>query len=636
MTTDLMTDSKPAKSTQDTSTPSSAKKSTKNLEPTVQDILSRAKTNRPSSKGAWMCAGLSTILLWSSFTPLDWGALGWVALVPLLMLVRLEQPTAGFYRAIWGTSFIGWICMLQWMRLGDVAMYPAWFALAFYVSLCIPVFVFSTRTAVHRWKLPLTLAAPVVWVGLEFFRAHLLTGFSWYYLGHTQYRWLEMIQISDLVGVYGVSGLLVLSSAVIASLVPVSVFDKFRLLMDTSLERGTVKKVKRPLLHVAALCLLFATVLGYGYVRRDAANFQPGPRIALIQGNFVSSLKHDPNQKPNIFRTHDALTGMSIEHHPDLIVWPETMFPEPLAEVEEGMTDEEILAMAPPEARVQEEEWMKFWNDNWAQNILTNRSQLANSAMLIGLQTRFGSKEGVKTFNSAAFIHPQYGYTGRYDKVHRVIFGEYIPLKDSLPGLHALTPFSGDFGIDKGDGFQSFSYRAADSERSWTFAPIICFEDTVPRVVRSAAKSGPNGETVDCLVNMTNDGWFHGSSELNQHLITATFRAVECRTPVVRAVNTGISAYIDGDGAILEPEVFAGYDDDQTEFFSYRDDSGNLRKSLNAVLVHEVPLDPRESLYLQYGDWFGQSCGFGTIMLFLTGIFLRKRSPQVTPEQKAA
>ncbi|MDB4786757.1 hypothetical protein OAG29_02210, partial [Planctomycetaceae bacterium] len=70
--------------------------------------------------------------------------------------------------------------------LFEQSIQPAWFALAFYVSLYVPVFVFCTRTAVYRWKVPLTLAAPVVWVGLEFFRAHLLTGFSWYYLGHTQ------------------------------------------------------------------------------------------------------------------------------------------------------------------------------------------------------------------------------------------------------------------------------------------------------------------------------------------------------------------------------------------------------------------------------------------------------------------
>ncbi|MBD3672921.1 MAG: apolipoprotein N-acyltransferase [Planctomycetaceae bacterium] len=634
MTTDLMTDSHPAESVEQTS--SSRKKMRKNLEPTVQDILARAKTNRPSARGTWICAGLSTLLLWASFTPLDWGALGWVALVPLLMLVRLEMRTEGFYRVIWATSFLGWLGMLQWMRLGDAAMYPAWFALAFYVSLYVPVFVFCCRTALHRWSVPLTLAAPLVWIGLEYFRAHLLTGFSWYYLGHTQYRWLEIIQISDLVGVYGVSALLVLSSAVIASLIPVSVFDKCSLLMDTRLERGTVTETRRPLLHVAGFLVIFAAVLGYGYQRRSAAEFKPGPRVALIQGNFTSSLKHDPNEKPNIFRTHDALTHMSIEHHPDLIVWPETMFPEPLADKEPGMTDEQLLEVAPTEARMHEADWLKFWNDNWAQDILTTRSQMANAGMMIGVQTRYATPEGVKTYNSAAFLHPQLGYSGRYDKVHRVIFGEYIPLKETLPGLHSLTPFSGDFGIDKGDSFRSFKYQDLATGREWTFAPVICFEDTVPRVVRAAAQSGPDGETVDCLVNLTNDGWFHGSSELDQHLITATFRAVECRTPIARAVNTGISAFIDGDGAILEPEVFEGVDDDQTEYDTFRDESGHLRKGLNAMLVHEVPLDPRESFYLKHGDWFGQSCGFGTMLLFLTGIFLRKRPARVTPEQKAA
>lgn len=631
MPTDLMTETQPAKSSSDPATKSS---SNKDLEPTVQDILSRAKTNRPSSKGAWTCAGATMLLTWMSFTPLDWGWIGWVCLVPLLMLVRLEQRTAGFYRAVWISSFVGWGAMLQWMRLGDAAMYPAWFSLTFYLSLYLPVFVFCCRTAVHRWKLPLTLAAPVVWVGLEYFRAHIFTGFSWYYLGHTQYRWLEIIQISDLVGVYGISALLVLSSSVIAMLIPLSVFDRFKLRMNTSLERGAVAETRKPLLQMGVLIALFSCVLGYGYVRRSSVEFMPGPRVALIQGNFISSLKHDRERQRDLFRTHDVLTGMSVQYDPDVIVWPETMFRTPMTLVEKGMTDEELLASAPSEAKANPESWLGFWRDNRAEAILNDRSQAADAALMIGLEKYVAGFDDQQTFNSVAFVDPRFGVVGSYDKVHRVIFGEYIPLKESMPWLNALTPFPEDFGIDAGKEFKAFTYRDPATEAKWTFSPIVCFEDTVPRVVRAAATAGKDGETVDCLVNLSNDGWFHGSSELDQHLISSVFRAVECRTPLVRSVNTGISAYIDGDGAILEPDVFIDGDDRGRD--SFRDESGHIRKSLNALLVHEVPLDPRESFYLQYGDWFGQSCGFGAIMLFLTGVFLRKPSPSVTKDEKAA
>ena len=115
--------------------------------------------------------------------------------------------------------------------------------------------------------------------------------------------------------------------------------------------------------------------------------------------------------------------------------------------------------------------------------------------------------------------------------MHRVPFGEYIPLRELLPWLGGFTPYRGDWGLTKGQGAAVFEYG------KWRMAPVICFEDTVPHLVRGVVAAGSDNETgrpVDLLVNLTNDGWFLGSSELDQHLITSTFRAVECRTPLFR------------------------------------------------------------------------------------------------------
>ena len=134
----------------------------------------------------------------------------------------------------------------------------------------------------------------------------------------------------------------------------------------------------------------------------------------------------------------------------------------------------------------------------------------------------------------------------------------------------------------------------------------------------------PTPHSLDCLVNLTNDGWFHGSSELDQHLITAAFRAVECRTPMVRAVNTGISAVIDGDGVIREPDVF--FDGDNEGRQSMRDpQTGRWHKQLNAVLVDTIPLDGRASLYVTWGDWFAGSCLVCCLFLPLVGLMPRQR-----------
>src|SRR5205823_10568507 len=131
-----------------------------------------------------------------------------------------------------------WLPTLQWMRLGHPAMYAAWGALSFYLALYFPLFVALARVAVWRFGMPLTLAAPIVWVGLELLRGYLMTGFSWYYLAHTQYRWVELIQISDLLGAYGVSFLVALVAGCAAELLPVSVLARLRLLPASASSSG--------------------------------------------------------------------------------------------------------------------------------------------------------------------------------------------------------------------------------------------------------------------------------------------------------------------------------------------------------------------------------------------------------------
>lgn len=243
--------------------------------------------------------------------------------------------------------------------------------------------------------------------------------------------------------------------------------------------------------------------------------------------------------------------------------------------------------------------------------------------MIIGVGAQVARKRGLSGYNSAAFVKPGQGVAGRYDKIHRVIFGEYIPLRDQLPFLQRMTPYAAGFGIEAGEHAALFEHKG------WTFSPVICFEDTVPHLVRKIVKQtadkANNGKTVDVLVNLTNDGWFHGSAELDQHLITAVFRSVECRTPTVRAVNTGISAIIDGDGAVVEPDVFL--DGKSGKPLTMRDPlTGRWRKELDAVLVHRVPLDERTSLYVRHGDWFASVCLFAALGLLVVALFVRRRN----------
>ena len=588
----------------------------------VRDIIASARTAQVGrqfqlgSVGAWSMSLLSAALLWACFTPVNASPLAWIALVPLLLLVRIEQRTRWMYAAVFCGGLLGQLATLQWMRLGDPTMYIAWSALSVYVALYSVVFVAVSRVAVHRWGMPLVAAGPVVWTGLEYLRGNLMTGFAWYFLGHSQYRWLELIQISDLVGAYGVSFVIAMSSAALALLVPHAWLIRFRLAHPSTGPVTASGLSLGQLIQVAVTVIVFGSTLTYGYVRRSQAAFTPGPRVALIQGNFLTSLRVPSPPPEEIFLTHLRLMAQTVKEQPDVIVWPEGMFPFPLLHASEGMTDEQLHELAPymkPEA----------WRDEWVRKTLATESLRTNAALILGLHAAEAGTDRVRQYNSAAFVRPDVGLAGRYDKLHRVPFGEYIPLRESLPWLMNLTPYRGDDGLDKGEHAVVFEYG------KWRMAPVICFEDTVPHLVRGIVAAGSEGDTgneVSLLVNLTNDGWFHGSSELDQHLITSAFRAVECRTPLVRAVNTGVSAIIDGDGAILDPEVFIDGDARKNTpaepRTSARDpQTGAWHRQLNAALVHTVPLDPRRSLYVRFGDWFAMLCcaagGFVALSVWL-------------------
>lgn len=561
-----------------------------------REIIATARANPASPRGTFILGTLSAVMLWGAFTPLNFSPLAWVALVPLLTLIRLDRPTKSMYRALYACGLMFWLPTLQWMRLGDPTMYIAWAALSIYLAVTFPLFVGLTRVSVRRLRLPLVLAAPVVWVGLEYARAYLFTGFSWYYLGHSQYRWLNLIQISDLVGGYGVSFLIAANAAAISLLIPQEWMQRIALFppADQTGNRSPQAPIKAQWIQIGTSVVLLGATLGYGSWRRSGPEFPAGPRVAAIQGNFPTSVRddHDPRQ---VYGQHLALSGSATQKQPDLIVWPEGMFPwqyfAPVTDLTQAEIKEKFPLLAP---RLENKDVIREFE---------GIAQKSGAAVVIGSQTVAAGREGMNFYNSATFVTPDQGIVSRYDKIHRVPFGEYIPLKDLISGLQYFTPYRGEFGISAGKAPVFMEYKGI------RYSPVICFEDTVPQLVRSIVADSTKDKTVDVLLNLSNDGWFHGSSELDQHLITAAFRCVECRVPMVRAVNTGISAVIDGDGAIRARAV---------------NEKTGKSKETEAYLVESVPLDPRNSYYVRYGDWFAATCLGLTLLAGLIGFFFRR------------
>ena len=224
----------------------------------------------------------SAVLLWFAFPPAGWNWLAWVALVPLILLVRSPERRWSIYGAAWVGGMVFWLLAVSWIRLADPTAWLAWLVLATALSAWWPGFLALARLAVLRLRLPLIVAVPIIWVGLEYLREYLLTGFPWYFVAHTQYRVLPLIQISDLGGSYAVSFVVLLVNSWAVDLLTLPLFRASP--TGPRLHPGQV-------LRGITVVVLLAGVLGYGVYRMKIAKFQTGPWLALLQSDMLQSYK---------------------------------------------------------------------------------------------------------------------------------------------------------------------------------------------------------------------------------------------------------------------------------------------------------------------------------------------------------
>lgn len=535
--------------------------------------------------------GLATAaLLYPAYYPVNWGFLGWIALAPMLYLtIRLDA------RRTWLAAWVGGLAFavpaLQWVRIASTPMYATWVGLALFLSLHFFLFVVLTRMLTLRLRVPLLASAPAVWTALEYLRAHIGIGFAWYYLGHTQHEFIMLVQIADLVGVYGVSFVVMMVN--VATLQTVCWIVRR---WQANGEAVGVAATLRPRLSatLAVACTAFAASLGYGWWRLSEAEFTPGPRVALVQGNLPQHIHDDSKKKEVVFKhfAQIAYQATDADPLPDLVIWSETSMPFWWNEVSPEMAGEPLPGDWDDLVRdraVLKDKLLKSWAA--LPEEAAKRLGYDRLATLYGLNARTLYPDGERLYNTALLIDRRGRPTARYDKIYRVPFGEYIPWEETIPVMRWLSPYEGRYGIEPGDQHTVFELEHAAYSR---FAVLICYEDTVPHLPpRYFDPSLVGDRTPDFFVNISNDGWFKGSEEHEQHLATARFRAIETRRALVRAVNMGITCVIDGNGRIVAALPKSKHMDP--------DDQGRL-------LIAVVPIDTRSSWYIRGGDWLCWIC----------------------------
>jgi apolipoprotein N-acyltransferase len=539
-----------------------------------QEEWASLDTEGKAQRDVWSVTGLAllgALLYGAALPPIGWSGLAWAALLPWSIIVALpRQLSWREWRWIWLAAWLLWLGLLYFIPIPHPALWLFWPLLAGYCALYIPAFIAAARWLLFRGRLPLWLAVPISWAGLEWVRGNFLTGFAMGFLSHSQFRQPLVIQVADLGGAYLVSFLLAMCSA----------FAARGLMLEQQLRGDSAgperhRKVSAMFGQIAGVVLVFLGVCLYGagsiggfsgklteerkqQLKEQAA--KDGELKALvIQGSIDTTFPETREEMEQVFAAqfeqYRELTIAARKEFPDaqLVIWPETIFVQTLLLPTER---EQVLDLEQREllARARREFSLCFQASMGALPREDETEPACENCL--PLITGVGAHDLTSSlsYNSVGLIGESCEVVARYDKMHRVIVGEYLPFGEWFPWLYQLTPV----GRGIAEGRSAVAMEVAGVRLS----PSICFESTVPHLIRRQVQQlAAAGKEPDVLVNPTNDGWFFGTSCLDLHLACNVFRAVEMRKPMVVAANTGFSAWIDAQGRILEqgPRRATGY-----------------------------------------------------------------------------
>lgn len=614
------------------------------------EVFQRRLELRRRLSVALLCL-LSTVLLIVSFPPFDLWFLGYVAMVPWLLALLGGAGRRWALLWAWVAGLVFWAASLYWLWWITLIGYTA---TVLYLSVYWWLAALLVRYAGER-KLPMWLVFPIVWVSLEYLRAYVIGGFPWFFLAHSQWTQVRLIQIADVTGQYGVSFFVAMVCGALTDLLaaPLFVRDKGRPRLTRQIGAGLVAS------GAAAVLLLV-----YGTIRLSQDTLSPGPVTGVAQCSFRNTLKGRDEPAYVILRTYLEVAERLEGAECDVVLLPETSLP---AGLNRGMVDQDLSQLGGDRLRATAEllglrkAWQLPEDDmvrryvervldvrpgretreslderaslgEYAASVASASKELGCPVMAGGVSFHYNDAplyEGDewRERNSVLMFTPEGPRDKLYSKMHLVPFGEYVPFKDSWLWFHeVLRGFVPSVmrQIEPGDEPLAFELRGRD-ERTWRLAPVICYEGTFARVCREvvnhARSTGAKNQVV--LVNLSNDGWFvyedsggvpHASTEHSQHFAVYAFRAIENRVPVVRAVNTGVSGAFDPNGRVvarvpaLRTEAFAlGAQGEAGQEYMPIDSSGLL-------------VDDRVSVYSRMGDvfaWLVCLAGLGLVGLLI-------------------
>jgi apolipoprotein N-acyltransferase len=519
----------------------------------------------PSSLTIFFRLALATTTgcLWALGDPaLPLSAVGWIAMIPLMILI---DRTPSLRKVVLYCGWVGFLANVggcYWL-LETIKRFTSFswlLSIALFLSVCayqgllFVLFGAAVHLVQHRKNVSMAVVAPLAIVAAELILPMVFP----YSLAITQAWHPLLLQIADVTGPAGVSALLLLVNGAI---------------YDILVGRRGAKRCA----VIAGLIVLVC--LGYGELRmRHFDTFTaaaPKLRVGIVQLN--AGVTH-----PGVSSAQDAaqrlaaLQEQSRELEAEgaqLIVWSEASYPYLLRR--DAATDS-------------------------SPGVLQKVMQGFTTPVVIGAQTLDAASK--KRFNSAVLVGRTGAFAGIYDKIRLLNFGERVPAGEIFPWLTSLMP--GEYSrFTPGTDARPLVFQREDGTQ-WRLGTFICFEDTLPEILRQVGRGHPH-----LLVNLTNDTWFGDTAEPWEHLALSVFDSIEERSALVRSVNSGLSAFIDVSGRVIQMTYATD------PYFRPEPASHSLRS---------LPLiEGGHTLYSYVGDLFSYLCCLYLTVLIVSGYMPR-------------
>ncbi|HZD49841.1 MAG TPA: apolipoprotein N-acyltransferase, partial [Silvibacterium sp.] len=456
---------------------------------------------------------------------------------------------------LWRSAFGGYVCGVAWYLvncywiyatmhiyggIGPIASCGILLLYSLVLGLYFGVFglLIALTRQVSRSPAKALLLAPIYWVALEF-AASRITCVPWDQLGYSQVDNFLLTRLAPVTGVYGISFVLMAGNAMFAAALLTCPFSRRlrfgfgALLFAGGLQLGLF--LTPPPAPVEATAVLLQQNLDV-----NQSNDWDGPEWDRHTAEFVAlSLKTCGPYFAGMPEPHPKLVVPECPvppRKPDLVAWPES--PSPFREA-----------------------------DPRFQRLMSELTREADSPAVVGNIGTWYHDGGLQIFNSAEFVAPDGRFLGRYDKIHLVPFGEYVPYKGLIAFAGTLTQGVGNFSRG--------GLRKVFTAKGHTFGVFVCYEAVFADEVRHFAKNG-----AQVLVNISDDGWYGDTSAPWQHFNMARMRAIENHRWLLRATNSGVTAAVDPFGRVTQSAprhvmtslaVHYGYRSDITFYTRYGD-----------------------------------------------------------------